>query len=261
MALGGLASKLTSSGSKEVKSALLCCQIFISIEQVRGNFAAMAQHMVQGLSILHDYRARPSFVAANALGPAHRGQIPALDVFIIKLFAAPCKFADPPTAIDISGTKATAYLISPHLHSAKSHNLRTIAPDMRAGLTRIATAALEFLGRVTHAESAANAARLLSEKASLLGSLESWLVDLELVLTEIEPSQPEPLSVVFLRFFHQMLKIVLLGALVSSLHLDFELRAEIDRLHRIAGNVEEGVKNYRLYSGVRNGPWQRSEVC
>ncbi|KAJ5298373.1 NAD(P)-binding protein [Penicillium atrosanguineum] len=89
MALGGLASNLSSLGSNGLKSALLCCQIFISIEQVRENYAAMAQHIVRGLSIMYEYRARPHVVAASRLVPAHHGQLPLLDVFIIKLFAAP----------------------------------------------------------------------------------------------------------------------------------------------------------------------------
>ncbi|KAF7547651.1 hypothetical protein G7Z17_g7583 [Cylindrodendrum hubeiense] len=71
MALEGIASSLSSPASDDLKLALLCCQIFISIEQVRGNYAAMAQHIIQGLRIMHEYRARPTFIAANKLVPAH----------------------------------------------------------------------------------------------------------------------------------------------------------------------------------------------
>jgi hypothetical protein len=102
MALSGLASNLSSLGSDGLRLALLCCQIFISIEQVRGNYATMAQHIIQGLITMHEYRARPSFVAANRLVPAHHDQLPFLDIFVIKLFAAPCKFADPPAEADTS---------------------------------------------------------------------------------------------------------------------------------------------------------------
>jgi hypothetical protein len=79
MALGGLASNLSSPGSNGSKSALLCCQIFISIEQVRGNFAAMALHIIQGLRIMYEHRARPTFGTANRLVPAHHDQLPFLD--------------------------------------------------------------------------------------------------------------------------------------------------------------------------------------
>jgi hypothetical protein len=257
MALGGLASNLSSPNSNRLKSALLCCQIFISIEQVRGNYAVMAQHIIQGLRIMHEYRARPNIVAASKLVPAHHDQLPFLDVFIIKLFAAPCKFADPPATTDISGTTAS---VCPHQQPVESRDLRTIAPDMRTELTRIAASILEFLGKVSQVKSAGNARPLLSEKTSLLESLESWLIDLELVHTNIRPPGPEPISVSFLRLFHQTLKIVLLGALDSSPDLHAKLRAENDRLRGVASNVDERLKVYETCSGTRSGRGERSKV-
>ena len=260
MALGGLASNLSSPGSNGLKSALLCCQIFISIEQLRANYAAMAQHIIRGLRIMHEYRARPGLVAANKLVPAHHDQLPFLDVFIIKLFAAPCKFADPPATADTSGTTVSVYLISPHQQPVESRDLRTIAPDMRTELTRIAASTLEFLGKVSQVESVGNAYRLLSEKEALLDSLESWLIDLELVQTEIRPSGPELILVSFMRFFHLILKIVLLGALDYSPGLYAELRIENDRLVGVANNVAERVKAYRTCSGTRSDRGERSKV-
>ncbi|EFQ33696.1 hypothetical protein CGRA01v4_02005 [Colletotrichum graminicola] len=251
MALGGLASKLSFPGPHGLKSALLCCQLFISIEQVRGNYAAMARHIIQGLSIMHEHRARP-YLVDGKLMPGYHKQMPLLDVFIIKLFAAPCKFADPPAAVDISGTRTAVWLTPPHQQSAESRNLRTIAPDIRTGLTRIALTMLEFLDKVSICKSSTSALQLLSERASLMGLLELWLIDLELVLKDTRP-QPEPLSVCFLRFFHQTLKTVLLGALEFSPDRDAELRTEIGRLHPIASTIDEGVKAYRTGSGVRSG--------
>ncbi|KAF2128251.1 hypothetical protein P153DRAFT_293800 [Dothidotthia symphoricarpi CBS 119687] len=251
MALRSLASNLSSPGSEELKSALLCCQIFISIEQVRGNFATMGQHIVQGLRIMHQYRARPVFLAANRLVPAHHDQLPFLDVFVIKLFAAPCKFADSPATADTSGMMVSACWTSPHQQPVQSRNLRTIAPDMRTELTRIATSTLVFLSRLSHVESAGNALQLLSEKASLLDSLESWLIDLEIVRTEIRPPGPELISVTFMRFFYQILKVVLLGALDSSPDLYAELQTEHDRLQGVASNVGERVRAIRSFSGTR----------
>jgi hypothetical protein len=261
MALGGLASNLSSPGCNRLKSALLCCQVFISIEQVRKNYTAMAQHIIRGLRIVHEYRARPGFVAAkNKLVPAHHDQLPFLDVFIIKLFVAPCKFADPPATADVSGTTLSACLISSHHQPVESCNLRTIAPDMRTKLTRIASSTLEFLNKVSQVESVGIALRLLSEKAALLDSLESWITDLELVQTEIGSPGPEPISLSFLRFFHQILKIVLLGALDSSQDLGAELRTENDRLQGLANYVGERVKTYITCSGTSTGRGKRSAV-
>ena len=259
-ALGGLASSLSSPGSSGLKSALLCCQIFISIEQVQKNYAAMAQHIIRGLKIMHEYRARPDFVAANKLVPAHHGQLPFLDVFIIKLFAAPCKFADPPATADFSGRASSVCFRSPHQQLVESRDLRTIAPNMRTELTRIAHSTLEFLSKVSQVESVGIALRLLPKKAALLDSLESWLIDLELVQTEIGSPGPEPISVSFLRFFHVILKIVLLGALDSSPDLYAQLRTENDRLQGVANNVSERVKAYITCSGTSTGRVERSIV-
>ena len=46
-ALSGLASNLSSPSPETLKSALLCCQVLISVEQVRGNFSAMGMHIVK----------------------------------------------------------------------------------------------------------------------------------------------------------------------------------------------------------------------
>ncbi len=247
-ALRGLASNLSSPSSDGLKSALLCCQVFISIEQVRENYAAMAQHIIRGLRIMHEYRARPRLVTpSNNLVPAHHGQLPFLDVFLIKLFAAPCKFVDAPAAADVSEPATSV------CRPAESRHLRVIAPDMRTELARIAASTLEFLDRVSQVESVEAALRLLSEKAALLDSLESWLVDLELVRTEMGPPSPEPLSAFFLRLFHLILKIVLLGALDSSPALHAELETEYDRLQSVANEVSARVKVYRACSGTRSG--------
>ena len=259
MALGGLASNLSSPSSSGLKSALLCCQIFISIEQVRKNYAAMAQHIIRGLRIMHEYRARPYLIAANKLMPAHHDQLPFLDVFIIKLFAAPCKFADSPATAEAMGTTMSVCLIPPHQQIVESRNLRMIAPDMRTELTRIAVSTLEFLGKVSQVDSVGLALRLLSEKAALLDSLDSWLTDLGVVQAGVGSPGPEPISVSFLRLFHLILKIVLLGALDST-NLHAELQTENDRLQCVANDVSERVRTYVTCSGTGSGRGARSTV-
>ncbi|KAH8201705.1 hypothetical protein TruAng_004143 [Truncatella angustata] len=259
-ALGGLASNLSSPGANGLKSTLLCCQIFISIEQVRGNYSAMAQHIIRGLRIMQEYRARPDFVAEDKLAPANHETLPFLDVFIIKLFAAPCKFADPPATADMGGTTLSGVLISHHQPPAESRHFHTIAPNMRTELTRIAKSTLEFLGKVSRVESVGNALRLLSDKAALLDSLKSWLIDLERVQTEIKSSRLEPLSVSFMRFFHLILKIVLLGALDSSPDLYAELQTENDRLQGVANSLGERVMAYRMCSGTSSDRGERSNM-
>lgn len=254
MALGGLASNLSSPNFNELKSALLCCQIFISIEQVRKNYGAMAQHIIHGLRIMREYRARPDVVAANKLDTAHRDQLPFLDGFIIKMFAAPCKFADPPVTPRISGTAPSVCLVLPGDH----RDLRTIAPDMRIKLTRIAASTLELLGKMTRVESVSIALQLVSEKAALLNSLELWLTDLELVQAKSGYPMPEPISVSFLRFFRLIMKIVLLGALNTSPDLDAELQIQNDRLQGIANYLGQRLRAYTMCRGSSSDRAERS---
>ncbi|KAH7346495.1 hypothetical protein BKA65DRAFT_278100 [Rhexocercosporidium sp. MPI-PUGE-AT-0058] len=251
MALGGLASNLSSSSSKGLKSALLCCQIFISIEQVQKNYTAMAQHIIRGLRIMHEYRARPSFVAANNFVLAHHAQLPLLDVFIIKLFAAPCKFADRPSTTDVHETMSSACPISSDQQPVESGDFRVLAPDTRTHLTRIATSVLEFLDKVSHVKSRENAIQLLSNKVALLEALESWLISLEHLQKESGSKHHELISVSFLRLFHLILKIVLLGALDSSPGIYAELQTENDRLQSLANTVGERVRTYITCSGIR----------
>lgn len=248
LALRGLASKLSSPSSGGLKSALLCCQVLISIEQVRGNIAAMALHIIQGLIITHEYRARPYFLAAHKLMPAHHSQLAFFDVFVIKMFAAPCKFAEPSAAADVSGTTVSACVISPYQQLVQPRDLRNIAPNMRTKLVRIAESTLQFLAKVSQIESVGSALRLVCEKAALLDSLKSWLSHLELVQTDTRPPGPEPLSVSFMRCFHLILKIVLLGALDSSLDLDTRLQIENERLQGVADTLDERVRAYKTCS-------------
>jgi hypothetical protein len=230
-ALGGLTSGLSFSfstppeESRTLKSALLCCQVFIGIEQILGDYAAMAQHIVRGLGIMHEYRTGSGTgtgtdVVTDTNGGAGRtrpNDVPLLDVFIVKLFAAPCKFADLPpppppvcnaegsgtptttTAPSCTGTSAPLMTRPPRNHPQEQQQqqqhvriggkFREIAPDMRTELTRIATSTLEFLdppsshavGKLTKSP---DQVRLLlhSEKAALLDALSSWLDKLDQVM-------------------------------------------------------------------------------
>jgi hypothetical protein len=260
MALKGLVSNLSSLGSNGLKSALLCCQLFISIEQVQENYAAMAQHIIRGLRIMNEHRVRPGFTATNILVPARHDQMPLLDVFIIKLFAAPCKFAEPAATTDVCGTTLPVRLISPRQQPLESRNLRTITPDMRTELTRIAALTLKFLGNVSRVESIGDVLLLLSEKAALLESLERWFIDLELIRLEIGPPSLEPISVSFMRFFHLILKTVLLGALNSSPDHYTELQTVNDRMQSVADSVGERLKAYRMSNWTSSGRGERSRI-
>jgi hypothetical protein len=245
LALQGLVSNLALPGSADSKpkSALLCCQIFISIEQVRGDYASMAQHIIQGLGILHEYHARPSLDATGKVIPAHDAKLPLLDVFIIKLFMTPCKFADAPITVAV-GSSAPACPVSIDQEAGTAESSRRIAPNMRAELEKIAASTLELLKKVSLLRSTPEAQRLVQQKSHLLDSLSSWLARFDQSLAGSQT--PELLSVSFTRLFHQVLKIILLGTLSRTPDLEALLRTERERYSVMASDVGDRAKNYRM---------------
>lgn len=233
-ALGGLASHLASGAPRSAESALLCCQMFISIEQARGSFLAMAQHLLAGLRVMHDLGARPGF-AGGAFVPARSSHLPKIDVFIIKMKAAPCRFTDYDTTNAPSPSAITG-----------SGSFRTIVPDTRATLVKTAHATIALLDRASKVQSADEAVMLLPEKAALLHTLASWPADLALY----EPAgwvntTSEQLTGSFMRHFHIILKIVLLSVLDSRPGFLGRVKTETDELAAIATNLTEGVRRWK----------------
>jgi hypothetical protein len=244
MALRVLASTLSFPGTNGAKSALLCCQVFISIEQVRGNYTILAEHIIQGLGIMREHGARPRLTFAHELLPAHHDKVPLLDVFIIKLFAAPCKFAEPLVTSATSAITVDAQPTSSHRESCASRKHRTIAPDIRAKLTKIATATLAFLNKVSRVETAGEATQLLPDKATLQASLHSWLLELELNFMEAQHPSFELISVLFMRILHRILSIILRDALEVSQERGIPVEREVqdNYLRGLASSIEKRVK-------------------
>ncbi|CAK7206051.1 hypothetical protein SEUCBS139899_008834 [Sporothrix eucalyptigena] len=258
LALGGLASHLSAIDSstntasdpsdiKGIRSALLCCQVFISIEQVRSNYAAMAQHIIQGLRILYEHRERLQQQhqrLQQSIGAEDDNTLPALDVFVIKLFAAPCKFADVPQPGTID-SDAISLSIEGSV-SDSGTRMRVIAPDMRTELTRLSASVLSYLAKVSLANpaDAASYEKLMTEQKSLLASLNLWLTNLEKQQLA-KGLRLELLSVSFLRFFHRILRVVLLstqrGGGIDKTEL---LGPEYAELQSIASTLGERVKSY-----------------
>jgi hypothetical protein len=243
--LRGLAFNLLAPDANLSSSPLLCCQVLISIEQARMNYVAMAHHILGGLKIMHEYRARPYFIAPGVLAPANHVQLPLLDVFVVKMFAAPCKFADSPKTNGVLGTtdSPTNRSESPSDKSLTSQEFRKLAPNMRTELIRMANSILAFLNKVAQVRCEKVALALLSEKTALLDSLESCIIS-----HERDHSSPEPISVCFMRLFHQTLKVVLLGALQveSCQNYITTMRIENSRLQSMAQIVNERVKGYTI---------------
>ncbi|KAF5709525.1 transcriptional regulatory moc3 [Fusarium mundagurra] len=246
-ALTSLASNLAYPSPGSLKSALLCCQVLISVEQVRGNFSAMGLHVIRGLDILREYRARP-YLTTNGLTPARHTGLPALDVFIIKLFAAPCKFTEQQTSESLS-------IMTPPVETKD----RKLAPNMRAELTKVATSTIALLEKTTNIQSEEQAQSFLSEKRDLLGGLESWLAALETLQNETQPGEPESISDTFLRILYLILKIILLGTLETSPDLDANVKEKSKQLQGLANLVNERLKDYDMRRGINSSLSKQSQ--
>lgn len=254
MALSVLVANMSSPGFNALKSALLCCQIFISIEQLQKNYSAMAQHIIRGLRIMHESRVRPALTSTNSLEPAIHDHLPLLDIYIIKLFAAPCNFAEPPATGNARGTAVPASsLVPPQSGVGIGQPRAIIAPNTRDKLVNISKSTLTFLHRVSQVKSSGGALRLLPEKSTLLDSLESWYTDLELLQMKIGSPGRETISISFLQCFRLILKVILLGALDCSPDLPEKLQIETDRLQSIADSLNERLKNYDMWHGTTKG--------
>ena len=271
LALRGLSEHVGEFGSQGLRSLLLCCHIFISIEQVRKNYAAFAQHLVRGLNIMNQYKVRPGFTSVNKFMPAQHPELPLLDVFIIKFFAAPCPFAE--------RAEGGSSVSTPTTHSPSSDTSSAssdIIPNVRGELTKIAMRVLNFLDKVSHVCSVKGALLLLVEKEDLLDALGNWLSRVDGFVTQVvecssqtshsnasspalgaTPAQDagngRSISACFLRFFHQILRVVLLWTLDHSPNLANDMVEENEKLQAIADDIGRRVTGYVTHSGVKFG--------
>ncbi|TQS31929.1 hypothetical protein Golomagni_07774 [Golovinomyces magnicellulatus] len=202
----------------------------------------MAQHISGGLQIMREHRARPCLVSSDELAPAYSQQLPLVDIFVIKLFSAPCKFADRPTSD--KSDEETAYL-SPQSMS-QPVKPRDIVPNMKTELTKIATSTTSFLQAVSRITHLADATRLLTPKGELMVSLDKWSAAFDRAQAELDG--PELLSLTFMRLFYQILRLIVLGALESSPDIEEDIRTECLELQEIAFTIGERVKTYSMPS-------------
>ncbi|KAK4500857.1 hypothetical protein PRZ48_009049 [Zasmidium cellare] len=249
-AMTGLAETLSLPDRTRVPSTLLCCETFISIEQVRGDYGAMVQHILRGLEIMHEYGARPCLTREGRLAPAYSGPLPLIDVFVLKLFLAPCLFKEKPTPVGEDGER----LLSLDAGTADTCHHQPLDTKKRKQLGSLATETLVFLNDVRHLKSIQEAVQLLPKKAHLLQSLDEWLFDLNRLQTHPGSTEKEPLAVLFMRVFQQLLRIFLLYALSSSSDLNSPVAIEKGQLLKLAGMVSTRVQAYNaVWRGVENG--------
>ncbi|KAI1063053.1 hypothetical protein LB507_005598 [Fusarium sp. FIESC RH6] len=233
-ALSGLASNLSSPSPETLRSALLCCQVLISVEQVRGNFSAMGMHIVRGLDIMREHRARP-YLVQDSLMPAKHDDLPPLDIFIIKMFAAPCKFTEQPTA--------EATIMTPPADISAD---RKIVPNMRTGIRKTAESVIGFLLDLSLVTSIYEAGELLDERKGLLDSVGEWYSEFEAAQAVDEPRS---VNDCFLTLLYHILRVVLLGSLDDGGRLE----AENENIQALTNEINDRLKDYDMRKGIEIG--------
>lgn len=150
-AVSGLALRLRERpGRASAEAALICCQLFISIEVMLGDYRNAIQHFLLGLRVLHQYRSGrdPNF--------------PALDAFAIKLF--------------MSGYPGPRYMMKTAAANTDFVQLCDRCGRARRDLSALSEEVLDLLSGV--AETSRGFAQVLYElelkKGGILHALESW---------------------------------------------------------------------------------------
>ena len=245
VALGSLAHNLLNPSSSTLKSALLCCQLFISIELVRNDHAAAMLHFTRGLKIMHEYRARAGFNHKGVFIPRGSAEMPFLDIFVIKMYAAPCRFTE--QLLQASNARMLSLTRSDTAHQRpdESSKLPELAPDSRTLLGRIAKSVLDFLDKVFLVNTQDEANALVPKKMTLLKDLEEWETSFR-SFRGVEPSEKHFLSNTFTFLFYQILKAVMTIALDSSAEVSPKLQAEFDLLSELATDVSGRAEKYSL---------------
>jgi hypothetical protein len=231
-AVSSLALRLKEQpGRESAQAALVCCQMFISIEVLLGDYATAFQHLQRGLRIMYQYQSRPGVGEDGRVVPCGNPGFPHLDSFAIKLFASGCPGPKHMSsgARDQNGSTTTLANI-------------VTCDQARSDLSALSSQVLEFLGRVTDLRSSDHVAELRARKTQILSHLQFW----EQLYSSIIQTMMEGIPVSRVRFgtafsllLHRVLRIVV-GQALSTSPIDVE---EMDRefytLDKIASFVTE----------------------
>ncbi|KAH7155996.1 hypothetical protein EDB81DRAFT_840216 [Dactylonectria macrodidyma] len=163
-AVSSLASRLREEPSRtSAQTTLVCCQMFVSIEVMMGDYRTAFQHFLLGLRIMYQYQSRPGVSDSGLVVPCLNPGFPHLDAFAIKLFASGY-----PGPRHLS-TCQRAYR-GPMAIAAKT----LLCYQARSDLSALSVQVLEFLSRLTDLRSHSQVAELKMKRAGILGCLQSW---------------------------------------------------------------------------------------
>ncbi|RDW56594.1 hypothetical protein BP5796_13059 [Coleophoma crateriformis] len=242
-AIAKLAQRLSVPSPETLRAALLCCQIFISIEVMQSNYEITVQHLIRGLRIMYDYRTRPSVGSDGKFLPAGLPDMPNIDLFVIKLLAPPCAQAFHFYASS-SEQKTHDGIATPFEFAMRSpvpSPERQFIFQHRTTLVALACSIAKLLARIPHTRTSTEALLLVNEKQILLDQLQDWFNQVKyLHFSDSRDDADSPLEqfthpgIAYLFFFYAILKIIMQLALTSSKTVLDELHPEFSMIEDIA---------------------------
>ncbi|KAF5539445.1 zn2 cys6 DNA binding protein [Fusarium mexicanum] len=221
--LGALASRLADNEVATRKAALLCCQMFISIETALNNFTSAIQHFVRGVQIMHQY-GQPSSDVMD--------EMPNVDLFTIKMFlTCPDRlFTFPTESLGMveMGRQAVDDLDRSNLCQSMLH--------ARQQLASISMAVISLLERTRRQPSAESMFSAQAEQPQLLGHLGRWRSLFAPVLGLATESTPlnAHLAALFTILFYCILRFSLNMAFQHLLPDTETLKVELDEMAWVA---------------------------
>jgi hypothetical protein len=159
--------QLSRNDSQTVEVALNCCQLFITIDIMQRQYASSIRHFVYGLQIMRACCTRPQLDSAREeIVPSMHQGLADVDIFVIKLFTAPCPFTEhlmSELSLEERGKTHAANNSSPRQIDFMTH---------RQTLQSLAAETVYLLSKVSSMTSVHEALALIQEENQLLVKLD-----------------------------------------------------------------------------------------
>ncbi|RFU75441.1 zn2 cys6 dna-binding [Trichoderma arundinaceum] len=168
LAIRSLLAKISDKNynASSIRSALLCCQIFMSIELALDDFSSATQHFIRGLRIMHECLTRPYLSKDGSVIAAQCVDMPAVDVFTIKLFLTPCPSGLTDDFLPLSD-------VEPRMNRVLfTERAAVVQANMR--LATLGRFTLQLLKGVSQLSPTSSSPNLVKDRSTILEQLQAW---------------------------------------------------------------------------------------
>lgn len=245
LAIRCLSTKILGSNynASSIKSTLLCCQMFMSIELALDDFSSATQHFIRGLRIMHEYLTRQYLGEDSTVIAAQFVDMPAVDVFTIKLFLTPC-----PSGLtdDFLSSSDVEPRVNRVIHTERA---AAVQANMRlATLGRFTLQLLKGVSRLCPTNSAPN---LVKDRSTILEQLQKWRKNFAIIEKSrvCQINSQARLGTTFSIFFNVVLQVVATLAIRAPASEVKPMEPVFDELLAVAlklKQLKEEVVNQRL---------------